>query len=388
MIVKIRHSKLSGTIKAIASKSFAQRIIIASALCETKTRILLNRVSGDILSTLKAVSGMGAKYNIGDGYVDVFPMKKSKTADIFCGESGTAARLLLPVGCALFESGTVSGEGSLIKRPFETLCRCIGSHGVEFSSYTLPISFNSNMQNGVYEISGSESSQYVSGLMFALPLLKGSSDIVLTSPLESSGYVDITMEVLKKYGVTGGSHIAGQQIYQSPGEITVEGDWSNAAFFIAGGVEVEGLTNDSLQKDRAFTFIKDEKEIDLSEIPDLLPILAVYAAVHGKETHFYGGKRLKIKESNRLSSVACMINNLGGRCEVDGDRLNIFEKKLTGGTVDSCNDHRIVMAAAIAASYCANDVIINNAQAVAKSYPEFFDDYKQVGGNIHVNLEG
>lgn len=386
MNIRITPAKLRGSIEAIASKSYAHRIIMASALSDKPTLISLNGISKDIEATVNAVKALGANAVIGENEIRIEPIKlKEESPVIAVGESGTTARMILPIASALYQEGTLTGEGSLLKRPFAPLCNALSEHGITFSSDMLPIKFKGNMNSGEYKISGSESSQYISALMFALPLLKGESRITLTSPLASKGYVDITTDVLQSFGVSGGFETKGNERFISPERIKVEGDMSNAAFFLAAGIEVTGLNSDSKQKDKLFLSVKDNNEIDADDIPDLVPILAVYAASRKGKTRIYNAERLRIKESNRIESVHAMIKALGGEIEVTESELLINGRGgLRGGTVDSYNDHRIVMSAAIASCFCENEVMIKGAEAVNKSYPQFFLHFNSLGGKAYV----
>lgn len=386
MIATITPAELKGSIEAIASKSYAHRIIIASALADKPTEIYINGISNDIIDTVNSVNALGAKAEIKGNVVSVEPIQKKKDdITINITESGTTARMILPVATALYSRGTITGAGSLVKRPFAPLCDSIAEHGVRFSGSYLPISFEGNMSPGEYKISGSESSQYISALLYALPLLNGKSKITLTSPLASEGYVDVTLEVLRQFGITGGFEVIENQRYISPGKINVEGDWSNSAFWLCAGIEVKGLNYNSCQRDKLFDTVKDLDEIDAEHIPDLVPILCVYASGKDKTTRIYNVKRLRIKESDRIKSVCDMITSLGGEIEATDDHIIIRGKGgLEGGTVDSYNDHRIVMSAAIASSICKNKVTIHGAEAVNKSYPMFFEHFKSLGGKIDV----
>lgn len=386
MNITITPHRLEGTIEAIASKSYAHRIIMASALADKPTSIECNGISKDIEATVNAVNALGAAAVIKNDAIYVEPIRLKDTPPVIhvC-ESGTTARMILPIATALYTKGTLTGEGSLLKRPFAPLCNSVREHGIYFSNTFLPITFEGRMKNGEYKISGSESSQYISALMYALPLLKGENKITLTSPLSSKGYVDITREVLQLFGITGGFESQGNEKYRSPGNIKVEGDWSNAAFWLASGINVTGLNPSSKQKDRLFLEVKDEYEIDADDIPDLVPILSVYAASKHGKTRIYNAQRLRIKESNRLESVSQMIKALGGDISVSDSKLIINGTgKLKGGTVNSYNDHRIVMSAAIASCFCEENVTIINAEAVNKSYPQFFEHFKALGGIINV----
>jgi len=394
--VVVEPAQLSGSIAAIPSKSYAQRILIAAALASSFGRppeIQLNYVSDDVKACITALQSLyAAKRDL--------EVVGSTSRSINCGESGTVARLLLPVATALVWQGTLTGEGSLLARPFETLCTSLEQGGkLRFDQYALPLSWEGRLQPGAYHLPGDESSQYVSALLFALPLLSASSTITLTSPLESAGYVDVTLDVLQQFGISSDynavtcTYTVDPQQYRSPGSISVEGDWSNAAFWLAAGIEVTGLKSDSLQRDRNFLQVKDQARIDATDIPDLVPILSVYAALRKGITCIHGIERLRIKESDRTKTTLAMLQALGCKAELrsgsqsDGSEELIIQGTTTipgGGTVDGANDHRIVMAAAIAASFAKSPVTITGAQAVAKTYAHFFDDFQDLGGKVHV----
>ncbi len=386
MIATITPAKLKGSIEAIASKSYAHRIIIAAALSDKPTEIYINGISNDIMDTVDAVNALGAVAIIIGNSISVKPIVKC-TDEVLINitESGTTARLILPIACALYEKGIIMGKGSLLKRPFKPLCDTIAEHGIYFSDSKLPISFKGKMTSGEFMISGSESSQYISALLYTLPLLNGESKLTLTSPLASEGYVDITLDVLKQFGIESGYSCNGNKKYTSPNIISVEGDWSNAAFWLCAGVGVTGLNHSSCQRDRLFDDVKDRDEIDAEHIPDLVPILSVYAASKKKNTRIYNVSRLRIKESDRIKSVCDMITSLGGDIKANDNELIICGKGyLDGGTVNSYNDHRIVMSAAIASTICRNKVIIHGAEAVNKSYPLFFEHFNSLGGKADV----
>lgn len=386
MNICINPARLQGKIEAISSKSYAHRIIMASALCDKPTFIKLNGISKDIEATVNAVNALGASAVIKESSITVEPIKsRTDIPVIHVNESGTTARMILPIATALYEKGVLTGEGSLLKRPFAPLCGALSEHGIKFSDTFLPISFEGKMESGEYMIEGSQSSQYISALMFALPLLSGNSKITLTSPLASKGYVDITSDVLQKFGVSGGFETKGGEKYISPGEINVEGDWSNSAFWLAAGIEVTGLNPHSEQKDSLFLNVNGKEAIDAEDIPDLVPILSVCAATRPGKTRIYNTRRLRIKESDRIESVCAMISDLGGEIIATDNEMIINGKpKLKGGYVNSFNDHRIVMSAAIASCFCENKVTIIGAEAVNKSYPRFFEDFCALGGKINV----
>ncbi len=384
MDIKITPRKLSGTIDAISSKSYAHRILLASALCKEPTNIHINHFSQDINASIETITALGATVTKTDTGVLVTPAKHPEKLDVFCHESGTTARLVLPIMAAISSNGTLNGSGSLPSRPFLELCQAMQENGTSFNQYNLPITYSNKIVPGVYSLPGDKSSQYISGLMFALPLLNGDSKINLTTPLESSGYVDITIDVLKKFNIDATYDMKGNQKYISPKDIVVEGDWSNASYWLCCNILPNHLNENSAQKDRLFKDVCDDNEIDAMEIPDLVPALAVYATQKSSPTKIYNIKRLRIKESDRVASVANMIECLGGKIDVLEDCMIVHPSKLIGGEVDSYNDHRIVMSAAVASCFCQDSVVIKNAQAVNKSYPAFFEDFKKLGGIVDV----
>lgn len=391
--VRITPSRLSGSIEAIPSKSYAHRILIAAALSDRPTDVRIPRLSKDICATLEAIGGLGcsvAQNKLGDVFT-VTPICRASLPDecsIHCSESGTTSRLILPIAAAIYDKVTVCGEGSLISRPFDELCRVMEEHGVTLSSDRLPITAKGRLKPGDYRIKGNVSSQYISALLMALPLLPEKSRIVLTEPLSSAGYVDMTLKVLATFGVNIAPSLEIEpQRYVSPGYIEVEGDASNAAFFSAAGVKVTGVPEDTLQRDAVFSSICDQSVIDIDQFPDLAPILAVYACMKTGRTELVGTERLRIKESDRVESIRALITSLGGTVEVLDNSIALTGTgRLRGGTVDSFNDHRIVMSAAIASTVCDGTVTIVGAEAVEKSYPEFFEDFNRLGGHADVKL--
>jgi len=416
--MKITPSRLSGTLNAISSKSFAHRLLICAALADRPTRIGVNGISDDINATIRCIKAMGCGIVTQDDALLVEPHGESQPPSVVldCGESGSTARFLLPLAAHLFESFTLNGSGRLPGRPFAPLCRALTEAGCSFDDDTLPLTGSGKIRAGDFPIAGDVSSQFISGLLFALPLLDGDSSVMLTTPLQSSGYVDMTIEVLALFGIEierceCGFRVKGNQRYRSPGEAKAEGDWSNAAFFLCmgalgGEVSLQGLSPRSTQGDRevidilrrfgANTNICDGDctvmagtlraiSIDAAQIPDLVPVLAVIASVAAGETKIFNAQRLRIKESDRIQSTFDMLSGLGADARITEDGLEIRGKeKLAGGTVDGSGDHRIVMAAATAASVCENPVVIRGCEAVNKSYPSFFDDYRAMGGAADV----
>ena len=395
MDIKINPKKLQGSVKAVSSKSFAHRIITAAALADKETDVYINGFSDDILRTISCVEALGAVCKRENDRIFITPIKEVKeNAIINCGESGTTARIMLPVCAAVAKSAHITGTGRLPERPFAEITKLLRSKGCIVSSDSLPISLEGNLEAGDFEVPGNISSQYVTGLMMTLPHLDNDSTITLTTPLKSAAYVDITIDVLKDFGVKISKTETGYKVpsgkFSSPGKVSVEGDWSNAAFWIVAkemgsGVAISNLNMNSVQGDRKILDVLSKQEIDIDEIPDLFPILAVLACSRAGTTRLYNGARLRLKESDRIVATESLIKSLGGDAKSGPDYLEIYGTgALKGGRVDGFNDHRIVMAAAIAATICTDEVIITGAEAVNKSYPSFFDEYEKLGGEIYV----
>lgn len=416
MELQIEPTPLRGTIGAVPSKSQAHRLLILAALADVPTQISLPQSSADIECTLSCLQAMGAGLERRGGGVLVTPIAEPRPAPLLdCGESGSTLRFLLPVAAALGAGGRFCGSGRLPERPLNDLLTAMRKQGAVFSQEKLPLAVSGKLRPGVYVLPGNVSSQYFTGLLLALPLLPGDSAIRIGGELESSAYIEMTLSALRRFGLNvfrcGGSfEIPGGQKYCSPGKVKVEGDWSSAAFFLAAGalggpVTVAGLDSASPQGDRAivsvlkrfgaFTQMTGDRvtvsggkmrggDIDVREIPDLLPVLAATAAGAEGTTRFTGGARLRFKESDRILSTAALINSLGGSAVELPEGLLVNGGRLDGGAVDSFGDHRIVMAAAVAALRCAGPVMIRDAGAVEKSYPTFFTHYRELGGNVDV----
>ncbi|MBQ1896174.1 MAG: 3-phosphoshikimate 1-carboxyvinyltransferase [Clostridia bacterium] len=416
MILEITPSPLCGEVNAINSKSELHRVLICAALADAPCRLTLGNptdsLSNDVKATIDCLRALGAGIDVDSSEVFVTPIKEVADHPVLdCKESGSTLRFLMPVATALCGKVTFKGNDRLTERPIGSLKNALESHGVSFSSDTLPFTATGRLQPGIFEVTGDLSSQYVSGLLLALPLFEEKSSIKLTTPLLSHGYVELTIKALADFGIATVSPKEGLfSIVKkgdgliSPGSLTIEGDWSNAAFFyvanfLGNDVTINNLRFNSLQRDKSIldflslytAEIEGENirgvksyEIDLVNTPDLLPALSVAAAFADGMTTFTGAARLRLKESDRLTSVCAMINSLGGRAEDTADGIIIWPKPLTGGTVESFGDHRIVMAATIASTRCTQPVIINEARAVDKSYPSFFRDIENLGGKISV----
>lgn len=398
MNMVVHPGRLSGTVEIPSSKSCVHRLLIAAALADRLCFVGLNATNDDIKATARCLEALGAKVKSVEGGLEVTPVAAGQgKGELFCGESGSTLRFMLPVAAAMGHEGTFTGAGRLPERPNAPLVKAMREHSVDVSSDLLPMKISGRLTGGEFAIAGNISSQYITGLLMALPLCEGDSRITLTTKLESAPYVDITIDILKKFGVEvirdeKGFVIPGGQKYTSPGRINAEGDWSGAAFWIAANVmgndvECTGLDCNSTQGDKAIAEMVNRlgSEIDVTETPDLVPALAVAAAWYNGITRITGAARLRIKESDRLRAVSDMLINLGAKCtELDDGLIIEGGHGFTGGCVDGVNDHRIVMAAAIAAAVASGSVTITDSQATAKSYPGFFDEFVRLGGTANV----
>ncbi len=416
------NASFSGSVSAIASKSVMHRLLIAACLSDSESEVICSTNSKDIEATINCLTGMGAKIVKEGISYHITPIKKvTSLARIDCGESGSTLRFILPLIAILGRGAEITMHGRLPDRPLSPLYEEMQRHGAVLSLQgTNPFLVKGQMAGGIYEIAGNVSSQYITGLLFSLPLSDTASEIRIIGKLESRPYVNITLQVLRTYGieiieedyseddrVTVCFKIKGSQTYKAVKKITVEGDWSNAAFFLSlgaiteNGITTRNLNLDSLQGDMKITTLlrdfgadliyssnenglKDITvtgaklkgiDIDASDIPDLVPILAAVAAVSEGTTRISNIERLRIKESDRVLSVIDTLTKLGADIREE-DRMIIIEGKtsLKGGTIDSVNDHRIAMMAGIMSARCEGPVTIIQPAAVNKSYPYFFED--------------
>lgn len=423
--MRVWPGRLSGTVQAPPSKSVAHRMLICASLA--KGISLIHGISGskDMEATVGAMRAMGAtlvQENPHSGSIQITGLNQLGESPrlIQCLESGSTLRFLVPVAAALGLPATFFGKGKLPERPMEPLIKVLQEHEV---TVNLPseeerkdgkiFTIHGRLASGIYEIPGDISSQYISGLLFALPMLAGDSTILVEGPIESRAYLNLTLDALKKFGIQvsvteDGTDSAagirydlpGGQIYQS-GVHTVEGDYSNAAFWLVAktlqeqktstdGLRVTGLNPQSLQGDKAIQDLlatgmwKSETnwEIDGREIPDLIPVLSVAAALRPGTTWIRNLKRLRIKESDRLAATADCLTRLGADVQVQGDDLVIRGQEILQGgcSVSGYNDHRMVMSMAIAALFCKEPVVIEGTEAVTKSYPDFFQEFTRLGG--------
>lgn len=402
---------LQGVVTVPSSKSFVHRQMICAALAPagTQTVIQLKGISQDISATQACVQALGGRCELtqNETRLAVTAGRPGQAPSLDAGESGSTARFLLPVAAALCEQFTLTGHGRLPQRPMEVLCRVLRQNGCRVSADFLPLQVQGRLQAGTFSLPGNISSQYITGLLLAAPLLAGQSTLQLTTPLASAGYLAITEQVLAQFGVCfshmpQGWRVPGGQQYQSPGFLTAEGDWSSAAFWLVAdalqqqqgrpGLTVAGLNPASVQGDRAVLEVLNqilspgsECVVDIDPVPDLLPVLAVLAAGQPKRTVFANAARLRFKESDRLETTAALLQALGGRVQTGPESLTVTGgTNLSGGTVQGAGDHRIVMAAAVAALLCTGPVTLIGAQAAEKSYPAFFEDFARLGGKSHV----
>lgn len=409
MDITIFPEKLNGTVASIPSKSHAHRLFVCAALADQPTSIEIPTLCDDLVATLSCISGLGGEiehcYGQAENISPIRHLPESAVAN--CGESGSTLRFFLPLAGALGVDTVFHLEGKLPYRPLSPLWEEMERNGCKLSwmsrsaiqasgtriprSVTAGLHLSGQLRAGHYRIDGEVSSQFISGLLMALPLLDGESHLELMGRVESKPYVDMTLHTLSQFGVQWKDfHTPGKQIFKSPGNVRVEGDWSNAAFWLAAdaigsNIHVTGLNSDSVQGDKAIANllpqIKNNITISAADIPDLVPILAVVASAN-QGAVITDVRRLRLKESDRISAIVDMLGALGGRAVADDNTLTVYPSDLTGGTVDAYGDHRIAMAAAIASTVCKQPVTILGAECVSKSYPAFWKEFTRLGGKI------
>ena len=441
MRARLTPFRARGAVDAPASKSAAHRLLILAALCPEECRVYLpqgagaekdgpSRVSGagdgikangavndDIRATLSCLYALGCAWTGENGVYTLPPIAKSAGTPVLdCGESGSTLRFLLPVALAL-GGAELMGRGRLPQRPMDDLLDALEKEGAVFSARRLPIKAGGRFGGGEFLLPGNVSSQYLTGLLLAARLAAEDTLIRLTTPLESAAYVDMTLDALELFGIRvkrGGDYflVPGSQRLTAPeGGVRVEGDWSGAAFplclgALGGDVTVRGLKADSRQGDRAILGILSEMgavtemdghraraaggdlhgtDVDVSGIPDMVPALAAVMMHARGESRLFNAARLRLKESDRLATVCAMVNALGGDARIGDDCLIIRGRDaIPGGCADGAADHRIVMAAAVAASACTGESSVSDPGALNKSYPAFPDDIRRLGGIFDV----
>ncbi len=414
MNVTITPAALAGAVTPPPSKSQAHRLLIAAALADGESVITNVALSQDIEATLRCLGELGAEFTADGSTVTVrgmganamSPLRRMAYPHLDCGESGSTLRFLIPIALAVRGGGIFTGHGRLMERPLKPYFDLFDEKGIFYEQKDGVLTVSGLLTPGEYRLPGDVSSQFFTGLLFALPLLGGPSALIPTTPLESEGYLAMTLQAMAQFGVEFPMalslppqyHPQGNQTYKAA-SAAVEADWSQAGFwyaakFLGNPVEIAGLNLSSTQGDSVIATQYEEMglelgqfslELDVSNCPDLVPPLAAMAALRARQaTRLVNAARLRMKESDRLASVTAVLTALGADVTEGPDFLDIRGKEtLTGGvTVDSFHDHRIAMMASIAATRCEQPVTITGADCVAKSYPDFWEDYERLGGKI------
>ena len=397
MDITISPRPLRGTVTAIPSKSQAHRLLICAAFSDKPTTLICPDTNRDIEATADCLTALGADIRrTANGY-DVIPVQKPpKEAVLNCHESGSTLRFMLPIAGALGVDATFQMAGRLPQRPLFPLWEEMERMGCILTRPTDDtLRCQGRLQSGEYVISGGVSSQFITGLLFAATLMDGDSCITITGKLESRPYVEMTQRAMELFRVgTTDYHICGGQVFRSPGVVTVEGDWSNGAFWLAANalgsqLEIKNLTSDSPQGDRAVAEIlpqlAENITVAAADIPDLVPILSVVAGAN-QGAVFTDIQRLRLKETDRVATVIAMLTALGIEAEATESTLTVHPGPYHGCVIDAANDHRIAMSAAIAAIAANGPVTILNADCVNKSYPKFWEEYRRLGGNYEQYL--
>lgn len=391
MNITITPSKLTGSLTAIPSKSQAHRVLICAAFSDAPTEIICPDTNQDIEATAQCLRALGAQIRRKEYGYSVVPTNNiPQTAILDCRESGSTLRFMLPIVGALGVDGTFQLAGRLPERPLSPLWEEMERMGCQLSRPDkTSVRCYGKLKSGRYEISGSISSQFITGLLFACALIPGNCSVNIIGKTESAPYIEMTQKVLATFGViTDDFIIENHYPFHSPGTLTVEGDWSNGSFFLAANslgsqVQIEGLNYDSAQGDKVgenhLNKLDAFQVIDAADIPDLVPILAVVAgAKSGAEFKNIG--RLRLKESDRVATVATMLKALGAKTEITENTMTVYPGNYHTCTIDSAGDHRIAMSAAIAATVADGPITVIGAECVSKSYPKFWTEYKRLGG--------
>lgn len=413
MNLKVSANKIKGKVDILSSKSELHRILIISALSSGQTTIdYLGVLSKDVIATISCLTELGAKIQIVGNQICVTPIKiVNQNAKLNCFESGSTLRFMLPVVAHLGANSEFYVQGRLAGRPITPIYNLLKDCGVELSADGVyPLKSRGRVNTNQFTISGEISSQFISGLLMAIGYTGLGGKVVVTGDFQSKPYVDITVQIMQKFGVNvqfkDNTYVVESKTYLSPKSVKAGGDWSNAAFFaclgaISNQVSIGGLDINSAQGDRQIVQILNDFgaitsfendcltvkkntlkgiKISVKDIPDLVPAIAIVGCFANGETTIYDAQRLRLKESDRIKSVVQMINCIGGNAQETENGIKILGKnRVTGGSVNSFNDHRIVMASAIASVLCDNGVEIIDAKAVEKSYVDFFNQIKILG---------
>lgn len=412
MEVKITPAALSGSVIIPPSKSAAHRALICAALSRGESRVTPYCTSKDIRATVSCLKALGMDIEEDRNGYTLSKGKNTNGEILDFNESGSTARFLLPIAAALGANVTATGSGRLPERPMDTLTTLFRQHGVKASSDNLPITLNGKLTGGDFCLPGNISSQFISGLLMAAPLIGEEVNVIPTTALESVGYIDMTISAMKKYGVNieetnNGWRLPEGSRYAAANTV-IEGDWSQAAFFmsaaaIGGDIKIHGLDFASLQGDMAALdvfaafganiSVEDGVlhvrkgglhgiEVNAANIPDMVPAIAATAAFAKGKTVIHSAERLRIKESDRIKTTIAALSAMGIKTEERADGMVIYGGTPVGAQIDGANDHRIVMAFSVAAAYAQGESTITGAQAINKSYPEFFEDLKGIGGKL------
>jgi len=414
--VTIKQSILKGRVKIPSSKSISHRAVICAGLSQGVSNIGNINFSQDIDATIEAMKSFGVAVEKREASLKITGAAEIDVVEsaIDCFESGSTLRFLIPVAALTGKKVVFSGRGELVNRPLDPYYRIFDEKHIRYSTTDgkLPLTIEGSLNSGEYRIRGDVSSQFISGLLFALPLLDGDSKIMMASELESKAYVDLTVDMLKKFSVNVDNlgykefRIKGNQKYKAV-DCSVEGDFSQAAFWLVAGtlgadVECLGLNLSSLQGDKAILDIIEQMggrievsgdsvralpsktkgiTFDASECPDLVPVVTVLASLSEGTTEIVNAARLRIKECDRLKAICTELNKIGADIEETEDGLVIRGRnQLKGGTAQSWGDHRIAMSLAIASIRCSEPLVIEDSSSVRKSYPEFWNHFKMLGG--------
>jgi len=428
--LEIIPNKLSGNVKVPPSKSISHRAIICAGLSQGVSKVENLIYSDDIKATIQAMKtfGMDVMMEVCQGDRYTLTLKNDKMANINekpieapatidCHESGSTIRFLMPFFELSSAPVTFTGRGRLVERPYTTYYRIFDEKGIDYKTTEglLPVTVSGDLPPGQYALEGNVSSQFITGLMLVLPLLKANSTIDITTHLESKGYVDLTLEALDAFGIEVENkayerfEIKGNQTYKAT-DYFVEGDYSQAAFWlvaaaIGNGVSLGGMKWESLQGDRAILGILERMgakvtydhhdiqvdvdrlkgiTIDASQCPDLVPVLAVLCSLSEGTSQIINAERLRIKESDRLKAISTELNKMGAAITETPDGLIIEGVSgFKGAQVDAWNDHRIAMAIAVASTRTEGNIELTGYDAVKKSYPMFWDDFAALGGKIN-----